>query len=170
MKRSTGFLSVLVVATLGLAVWVAGPALAQGDLFIYPKKGQSEEKQSKDRYECHSWSVKQTGFDPSAPPTTADVSAPPPTTTEGGAVRGAARGATLGAIGGAIGGDAGKGAAIGAGVGAAGGAMRRRSSQREQAAVQQQQTQQQQAALEQQRAAYKRAMTACLEARDYTVQ
>lgn len=34
-------------------------------LFIYPKKGQSEEQQATDRYQCHSWAEKQTGFDPS---------------------------------------------------------------------------------------------------------
>ena len=78
MKRSSGFPSVLVLTALGLAVWVAGPALAQSDLFIYPEQ--------------------------------------------------------------------------------------------EQAAVQQQQIQEQQTALERQRAAYNRALIACLEARDYSVQ
>lgn len=33
-------------------------------LFIYPRKGQSEEKQANDRYECHKWSVSQTNYDP----------------------------------------------------------------------------------------------------------
>lgn len=33
-------------------------------LFIYPQKGQSEQQQATDRYQCHSWSVDQTGFDP----------------------------------------------------------------------------------------------------------
>lgn len=32
--------------------------------FIYPKNGQDELQQAKDRYECHRWSVSQTGFDP----------------------------------------------------------------------------------------------------------
>lgn len=36
-------------------------------LFIYPKLGQSEEQQAKDRYECHHWAVGQTGFDPTQP-------------------------------------------------------------------------------------------------------
>ena len=40
---------------------------AQSDLFIYPKNGQSEEQQSKDRYECHSWAASQSGFDPTQP-------------------------------------------------------------------------------------------------------
>jgi hypothetical protein len=37
-------------------------------MFIYPRQGQSEEKQAKDFDECHSWAVGQTGFDPSKPP------------------------------------------------------------------------------------------------------
>lgn len=36
-------------------------------LFIYPKKGQSEQVQATDRYQCHRWSADQTGFDPSQP-------------------------------------------------------------------------------------------------------
>ena len=121
----------LFVSPLALGALVASPTLAS-DLFIYSKKGQSQAQQDKDRFECHTWSVNQTGFDP----TRAQVSVPPPPekTSDGGAVRGAARGAAVGAIGGAIGGDAGKGAAIGAGVGAAGGGMRRRSAERAQAA------------------------------------
>jgi len=42
------------------------PASAN-DVFIYPKNGQSEEQQAKDRYECHSWASNQTGFDPTQP-------------------------------------------------------------------------------------------------------
>lgn len=36
-----------------------------GELFIYPARGQNQEQQSRDRYECHRWGVSQTGFDPS---------------------------------------------------------------------------------------------------------
>jgi len=35
-------------------------------LFVYPRNGQSAEQQAKDKYECHSWSMNQTGFDPTA--------------------------------------------------------------------------------------------------------
>ena len=34
--------------------------------YIYPKLGQSAEKQASDEYECHRWAVNQTGFDPTA--------------------------------------------------------------------------------------------------------
>ena len=33
-------------------------------LFAYPKAGQSEEQQAKDRYECHRWGVEASGVDP----------------------------------------------------------------------------------------------------------
>lgn len=35
-----------------------------GRLYVYPKKGQSEKQQAKDRYACHRWAVKETGVDP----------------------------------------------------------------------------------------------------------
>jgi hypothetical protein len=34
------------------------------DLFIYPMRGQSEQQQADDRYECHRWAVKETRYDP----------------------------------------------------------------------------------------------------------
>jgi hypothetical protein len=36
-------------------------------MFIYPRKGQSEKLQAKDRYECHRWVLSQTGYDPIQP-------------------------------------------------------------------------------------------------------
>ncbi|MGO9138621.1 MAG: hypothetical protein ACLP9S_04855 [Syntrophales bacterium] len=36
-------------------------------LFVYARQGQSEELQAKDRYECHSWAVSQTHYDPTQP-------------------------------------------------------------------------------------------------------
>jgi hypothetical protein len=46
----------------------SAPAIAKEEkLFIYPRKGQSEKQQAKDRYECHSWAVSQTGYDPTQP-------------------------------------------------------------------------------------------------------
>jgi hypothetical protein len=38
---------------------------ASGELIAYPKNGQSQDQQGKDKYECHHWAVGQTGFDPS---------------------------------------------------------------------------------------------------------
>ena len=43
------------------------PSLAER-IFVYPRQGQSEERQATDRYECHSWAVSQTNYDPTQPP------------------------------------------------------------------------------------------------------
>lgn len=40
------------------------PSDVSTDLIAYPAKGQSEELQGKDKYECHHWAATQTGFDP----------------------------------------------------------------------------------------------------------
>ena len=34
------------------------------DLYIYPKSGQSDEDQARDKYECHKWAQNESGFDP----------------------------------------------------------------------------------------------------------
>ncbi|MFT4564711.1 MAG: hypothetical protein ACI9BW_004481 [Gammaproteobacteria bacterium] len=55
--------------------------MAQAQIFAYPSAGQSEEQQSRDRFECHQWSVSQTGFNPTTAqplPPRAAVQAPPP--------------------------------------------------------------------------------------------
>jgi hypothetical protein len=40
------------------------PPPSSSDVFVYPKEGQDEARQSQDRYECHKWAVEQSGFDP----------------------------------------------------------------------------------------------------------
>jgi hypothetical protein len=40
------------------------PPSAAGDVFIYPKNGQSDEQQARDKYECHKWAQNESGFDP----------------------------------------------------------------------------------------------------------
>jgi predicted lipid-binding transport protein (Tim44 family) len=173
IKRHSLLLSAALLIASG------GMATAQ-QLFIYPAKGQSQEQLGKDRYECHTWAVQQTGFDPTNPQSAqapAQAAPPPPSEPQqGGLLRGAGRGAAIGAVGGAIGGDAGRGAAIGAATGALIGGFRRRDQQRRQASQhqqwQRQQAQvqaQQQQAMSGQRSNYNRAMSACLTARGYTV-
>jgi hypothetical protein len=148
----------------------AGTAVAQNsDIYIYPTKGQDQNKQNEDRYDCHSWAVSQTGFDPSKP----QASTPSPSGNEQyrpsdrHVLRGGARGAALGAVGGAIAGDAGKGAAAGAAMGGLAGGFRRRDEKRQQATQQQTNAQ---SAQQNQQIAYQRAMAACLEGRGYTVK
>ena len=159
--RLVGFSVSLLVLT--------GIANAQsGDLYIYPAKGQSQALQDKDRYECHSWAVKETGFDPSRPSTTVASSDQPKPyqPSQPHVVKGAARGAALGAVGGAITGNAGKGAAAGAAMGGLAGGFRRVDERRQQAGQQQANAQ---AADNNSRNSYNRAMAACLQGRGYTV-
>jgi hypothetical protein len=40
---------------------------SSGKIFIYPRQGQSEEKQAMDFDQCHHWAVDQTDFDPAKP-------------------------------------------------------------------------------------------------------
>ena len=152
-------LSRLLFIVMGL-LFMTNEALAGLDVFVYPAKGQTKDQQEQDEFACYKWAKEQTGFDPTQP--MQQASAPPP---QGGAAKGAAKGAAIGAIGGAIGGDAGKGAAIGAGVGAAGGAARRRQAEQQQAAAQQKAKEAYNADV----AGYKRAFSACMTARGYTV-
>ena len=42
----------------------APPASTGGDVYAYPQNGQTQEQQSNDKYECHTWARSQTGFDP----------------------------------------------------------------------------------------------------------
>lgn len=146
----------------------AGAALA-ADVYIYPQKGQSQEQQEKDKWECYNWAKQQTGFDPMARP---EATSPPPAkeARQGGVVRGAARGAAVGAVGGAIAGDAGKGAAIGAAGGGLIGGMRRRDQRAREAQARKNWEAQQAAAYNQKRSEYDRAHGACLEGRGYTVR
>jgi len=148
---------------LSLLIALFLPAVASADVYIYPNKGQSAQQQSKDRYECHTWAVQQTGFDPTRPPPSTASAAP----QQGGqVVKGAARGALVGTVGGAIAGDAGRGAAAGAAMGGLLGGMRKMDQSR----AQQQQQAQMQNDHAQQQAGYNRALGACLEGRGYTVK
>jgi hypothetical protein len=43
------------------------PPSPNDDIFVYPKNGQSEADQSRDKYECHKWAQSESGFDPTQP-------------------------------------------------------------------------------------------------------
>ncbi len=102
------------VVLIASGIVVSGCATAsQPTAYAYPKKGQTAERQSRDRAECEAWAKQQTGFDPAGD------------TAKGaglGALIGAAAGAATGAAVGAATGSPGKGAAIGAATGGIGGA------------------------------------------------
>ena len=48
---------------LGIGIALALGMAAQAQVFVYPQKGQSQNQQAKDEFECHRWAVQQTGVD-----------------------------------------------------------------------------------------------------------
>jgi hypothetical protein len=146
------------------------------DIYAYPQNNQSPDQQERDRYECNLWAGKQTGFDPSAPNVPPHdryrVVAAGPAPGSGTAV-GAITGAILGAV---IAGprDAGAGLVLG---GVAGGLVGTAAEQQQRADAQQQaeaingaRDAQAVAAIDARASNYRRALSACLEGRGYTVK
>jgi len=144
------------------------PTIGQ-ELYVYPKDGQSKEQMEKDKYDCHLWAKKETGFDPHAPipqkPTSSQVE-----TSSGSVGKKVVGGAMVGGIAGSLGGKAGQGAAVGAATGGLVGGVKQRNSQNVQRQAEQQQAEAQAAALNQKRAEFNRAFTACMEAKNYTIK
>jgi hypothetical protein len=153
---------------------VGAPASLPTQVYYYPKAGQTTEQQSRDHYECYTWAVNRTGFDPAQSSIPTDqrvrvVPMPPPghdTATL------AIAGAVLGAL---IGGP--RHAAGGALIGAAGGAIAGAASDsaRQESALQREESY---AARDRARntgsnasaLGFRRAMSACLEGRGYSVR
>lgn len=134
-------------------------------LYVFPSKGQSQQQQKKDEFECYKWAMEQSGVDPLNLPKV--EAAPAQTGPTGGAIKGAAKGAAAGAAIGAIAGDAGKGAAIGAAAGGMGGLGRGRQAQ----AQQNQKSQATAAATEQEiKNSFVKAFSVCIEGKGYTVK
>jgi len=163
----TKSMQALVISFVFLFISV-GPV--QADMFIYPKEGQSKEKQEMDEFQCHKWAKQQSGSNPTAMSSQPTSTPAPQASNEGHIVRGGARGALLGAVGGAIGGDAGKGAKIGAGVGAARGLLNRRRDRIAQEDAQRQATMQVQQQRKVATGGYDRAYKVCLKGRGYEVE
>ena len=138
--------------------------ISQGlGLFLFPTNDQSQQQQKVDEFECYKWAMEQTGIDPlNLPKVEAEIQTGP----TGGAVKGAARGAAGGAAIGAIAGDAGEGAAIGATVGAMRG---RRAGKQAQAQQNQQAVANAEAAEEETINTFKKAFSACLSGKGYTI-
>jgi hypothetical protein len=153
----------------------AAPPAPTPQIFVYPDNGQSAEQLDRDRYECNSWAVKQSGFDPSqaqVPPhervQVVGMGPPPGSNTLAGAATGAVVGAIISPPR-----AAGGGALIGAVAGAILGASADAANQQRTEAIQQSYDQrdlQAQARFEQRSRDYRRAISACLEGRGYTIK
>jgi hypothetical protein len=147
--------SLLVGAAFAVStLWITQAAAP----FVYPAKGQTPEQQAADEGECHTWAVRQSGYDPATAPAPIAV-APKPVTGSGARVGGAVVGAGLGSLSG----NAGEGAAIGA---VSGGVARRAANRREANA----QTQAMAAQSAAGQGAYGRARAACLSGRGYSLR
>jgi hypothetical protein len=139
---------------------VKGMASTVG-LYVYPQKKQTATQQLTDEQQCYNDAKTQTGYDPNAT-TTADKSKNQKSGGDHDMAKGAARGAM---ISGATGGDAAAGARHGAMVG---GIKAKREKKKEDQA--QAQADAKKTAQNQKLDDFKRATTACLEARGYSVR
>ena len=186
--RFTSFRLVLVFTLASVLLWGCAPSgytvkktpvetpppLPATTVYFYPTREQFEEQQDRDRYECYLWAVKQSGFDPGqaqlAPHQRIEVKpvAPPGADT----VAGAATGAVIGSIVAPYN-DRGFGLVFGAITGAMMGAASDAERQEQAQLVQKQydaKEARRYARLEKQARDYRRAMTACLEGRGYSVR
>lgn len=157
-----------LVAAAGLLAFLPGVLTAQ-ELMIYPAKGQSDQQQEKDKFECYGFAKQQSGFDPMALPTTS-TAPPAKEAKQGGVGRGAVGGGLGGALIGAIAGDTKKGAAIGAVGGGLVGGMRSSEQKQRETHNRNQWEQQESQNYANNRNNYNRAYAACLEGRGYTVR
>jgi hypothetical protein len=140
---------------------VKGMASTVG-LYVYPQKQQSATQQLTDEQQCYGSAKTQTGYDPNAV-TTAAKTPKTGSSDDHAAAKGAMRGATISR---ATGGDPGQGAARGAILGSVR-AKRKAKEQSEQADKKADATKTQQ---QQKQDDFKRAMSACLDARGYSVR
>lgn len=134
-------------------------------LYVFPAKSQTAEVMTQDDAYCYNWAREQSGYDPINPPEV--VGADVDTSPDGSMLVGGAGGAAAGAAIGAIAGDAGKGAAIGAVVGGLRGRRAKVVGDAQQQAANDNAAVQYSAALE---ADFKKAYSACMTGKGYTVQ
>jgi hypothetical protein len=154
----------------GSGPYGVSPPPANTTVYAYPEHGQSADQQSRDRYDCSLWAVHQTGFDPSAPnvpaPDRVVVSGPPPGTgTAIGAIAGAILGAAISPDW-----DRGAGAVFGGITGAMIGSASDASRAQESEIATTEQERAQAASMAQKASDYRRAISACLDARGYSVK
>ena len=138
---------------------------------VYPKNGQTMEKQSMDAGACRSWAMQQTGVDPAFLEGQLSMAQSQNVTPQQrpiarGAIRGVAAGSALGAINKNMDDGAGKGATMGVTAGAMRGVGQRIDMARD---AKVQQSQQQVQNLQNQYATYNRAFSACMNGKGYSV-
>lgn len=133
--------------------------------YVFPSKGQTQQQQKEDEFECYNWAIDQSGIDPMNMPEM--KTAPVQTGPDGTAIKTAAVSTAMGAAVGAITGNAGEGAAIGATIGAFAGVRKKIVSN------QQAQQQAEASAAAQEKAlqdSFKKAFSVCMEGKGYTIK
>ena len=177
MNVKTSLLPAVAALALGACAYTperhAAPAPPANltKVYFYPSQGQTAAQQDRDRYDCYVWAVDQTGFDPSRRIGPSDtratvIPARSPLETVGTA---AAAGAVIGAI--ASGRrDAAEGALVGAMAGSVVGAAAASTQQQQARAVEARYNSRGYGRHEREAAEYRRAMSACLEGRGYSVR
>jgi outer membrane lipoprotein SlyB len=159
-------LSACVVAPPPRTVMVPAPPVPK--VFVYPSNGQTPEQTDRDRYECHTWAVQQTGVDPGRQaayqPVVVQPSPPPGAATATGAVAGAVVGSI---VAGPY--NSGAGLLLGAAAGAIVGSAADANAQA-QAKQAQQQINQTAAAAQAGNNAYLNAFASCMQGRGYSVK
>jgi hypothetical protein len=141
-------------------------------MIVYPAKGQAAAQQESDEYGCLVWAADQLGLKPGTPPPDAKAAgaaaaAKVDSATTGVAVKSAAKGAAAGAIIGSISGNAGAGAGYGAAAGAIGGRRAKKQAVASADAEAQKKVEAEQKAKME---SLKKAMSACLEPKGYTIK
>jgi hypothetical protein len=152
------------------------PPLPDTNVYFYPSQGRSVpgEQQNRDEYECNTWAVQQTGFDPSAPDVPphqriqiVDRAPPSGAVVGSAAVTGAALGAVVSSPW-----QAGRGALLGGLAGAAVGGIvaAEHEEQLNRLKAHADLSEAQTAVMETKAAEFRRALGACLEGRGYSVR
>ena len=142
-----------MIFPLVINIYAQDTSIASGlGLYVFPSNDQNKDTQDADEVACYKWAKEQTGIDPINPPQVEVKQAD--SGPDGSAVVGGAKGAAAGA-------------AIGAVVGGLGGRRARIAGDQ---AEQQQNVQAAQAQEKGMMDNFKKAFTACMEGKGYTVK
>jgi hypothetical protein len=193
MKRAMAVLIVSVLVAPSALFAQAPPAgqktlAASMGIYAFPTKGQDAAHQSQDESACYQFAIQQTSVDPfhlqkqteaahqqnaaAAQQQAAQASQAGQGAVAGSVARGAAAGALVGGV--SNGSSSGEGAAVGAAAGLIAGARRKKAAQAQAQAQAQEQAAAQASAIDQnaqaQMTEFKKAFSACMQAKNYTVQ
>jgi opacity protein-like surface antigen len=164
MRRMVTAAFALLLATNAIAQTNSAPVKGMAStvgLYVYPKNDQTGTQQLTDESQCYSNAKTQTGYDPNA-----TTKAAKPDDKKNGdkpVAKGAVRGAV---ISGATGGDAAAGARRGAMLGS----IKEKRQEKQQTEQEQKQADAAKTASQQSLDGFKRSMSACLDARGYSVK